>query len=369
MSTAASFGPARGLRRLLRVLARPVRTARGRRGVVLQPYRGYGSPERIFVIGRVFWQHTGGSIEAAELRAIIRRLRRRPVRGARVRASFYGAEQEFVTDRDGYFRIEMAPGEPVPGDRVWHRLGLHLLSPRPAEAETEVFIPPPNARTVVVSDIDDTVMHTGVANKAATFWRLFVADAGSRTVLPGVAALYRALHAGPSGSECNPMLYVSRAPWGVYDMLEEFFHRHEIPNGPILFLREWGLSWKRPLPRRAAQHKHRLIDAMFSLYSGMSFVLIGDSGQKDPEIYRRIVERYSGRVKAVYIREVAARGRRRAEEVAEIARALAENGGHLVLAADSDAIAKDAARLGLISAEQLAAIEERVEERVEERQP
>jgi phosphatidate phosphatase APP1 len=360
---ARAFDPGRGLRRVLRVLARPVRTARGRRGVVLQPYRGYGSPERIFVIGRVFWQHTGGSIEAAELRAILRRIRRRPVRGARVRASFYGAEAEVVTDRDGYFRIDMAPGGPVPRDRVWHRLHLSLVAPRRAEAETEVFIPPPTARTVVVSDIDDTVMLTGVANKAASFWRLFVADAGSRTVLPGVAALYRALHAGPSGGECNPMLYVSRAPWGVYDMLVEFFHRHAIPNGPILFLREWGISWKRPVPRRATQHKRSLIEAMLEVYRELPFVLIGDSGQKDPEIYRRIVERHAGRVRAVYIREVAARGPERAEEVAAIARALAETGGHLVLAADSLAIAEDAARLGLISAEQLAGIETRVEER------
>jgi phosphatidate phosphatase APP1 len=361
---ALAFDPGRGLKRLLRVLARPVRTARGRRGVVLQPYRGYGSTERIFVIGRVFWQHTGGSIEAAELRAIVRRIRRRPVRGARVRASFYGAETEVVTDRDGYFRIEMEPGTPVPRDLVWHRLGLTLVAPRPAEAETQVFIPPPTARTVIVSDIDDTVMHTGVVNKAASFWRLFVADAGSRTVLPGVSALYRALHAGPSGSECNPMLYVSRAPWGVYDMLVEFFHRHAIPNGPILFLREWGISWKRPLPRRAAQHKRALIEGMLKVYGELPFVLIGDSGQKDPETYRRIVERHAGRVRAVYIRDVAARGRERAEEVAAMARALAETGGHLVLAPESRAIAEDAVRLGLISAEQLEGIESRVEERL-----
>lgn len=35
--------------------------------------------------------------------------------------------------------------------------------------------------------------------------------------------------------------YVSRGPWGIYEMLDEFFHVHEIPVGPILFLREWGV--------------------------------------------------------------------------------------------------------------------------------
>lgn len=353
-------GPLHGL---LRLLARPVRQARGRRGVVLQPYRGYGSNSRIFVIGRAFWQRTDEQ-EEAEFRAILRRIRRRPVRGALIRARFYGAEQTVRTDHDGYFRVEMGPGEAVAGDRVWHRLDLTMLVPEVVSSFAEVYIPPTAARVVVVSDIDDTVMHTGVANKAAMLWRLFVEDAESRTVLPGVSVLYRALHAGAGGDEGNPMLYVSRAPWGIYEILEEFFQRHEIPVGPILFLREWGVSLKRPLPRRAVDHKRHLIEAMMRLYADMPFVLIGDSGQRDPEIYRRMVERFGGRVRAIYIRDVTARGPERAAEVTAMAETLRAAGVHLVLAPDSAAIADDAARLGLISAQAREAVKARVEERL-----
>ncbi len=145
-----------------------------------------------------------------------------------------------------------------------------------------MFIPPERCRCVVVSDIDDTVMRTGVANKLKMLWRLFVEDAESRVAFPGVAALYRALHAGAGGAEGNPMLYVSRAPWGLYEMLSEFFQRHGIPAGPVLFLREWGLSWTHPLPRRATDHKQALIRHMLALYRDLPFVLIGDSGQHDP---------------------------------------------------------------------------------------
>jgi phosphatidate phosphatase APP1 len=359
-------GASRGaspVRGLLRLLARPVRRARGRRGVVLQPYRGYGSPTRIFVIGRAFWQRTGGRGEGSELDDVLRRIRRRPVRGARIRARFYGAERVVETDADGYFRVEMSPGGEVPADRVWHRLDLAMEAPEAVAACAEVYIPPAASRVVVVSDIDDTVMHTGVANKAAMLWRLFVEDADSRTVFPGVAALYRALHAGAGGEEGNPMLYVSRAPWGIYEILEEFFRRHAIPVGPILFLREWGLSWKSPLPRRAIDHKRHLIDAMMRLYADMPFVLIGDSGQRDPEIYREIVARHGARVRAVYIRDVEARGPDRRAEVSTMAAAVRAAGAHLVLAADSAAIAEDAARLGLISPEAAQAIAARVEER------
>ena len=215
----------------------------------------------------------------------------------------------------------------------------------------------------MVSDIDDTVMHTGVANKAAMLWRLFVEDAESRTVFPGVAVPLPGAPRRGGGAEGNPMLYVSRAPWGIYEILEEFFRRHDIPVGPILFLREWGLGWTSPLPRRALDHKRHLIEAMMRLYADMPFVLIGDSGQRDPEIYHEIVAHHRGRVRAVYIRDVKARGPERAAEVTAMAATLRAAGAHLVLAADSAAIAEDAARLGLISPEAVAAVAARVAER------
>jgi phosphatidate phosphatase APP1 len=208
---------------------------------------------------------------------------------------------------------------------------------------------------VVISDIDDTVMYTGVANKLRMLWRLFVADAQSRVAFPGVGALYRALHAGASGDQQNPMLYVSRAPWGIYEVLEEFFGQHGIPTGPILFLREWGVSWTSPLPRKAEDHKRELIHNMLALYGELPFILIGDSGQHDPEVYRQIVEEHPGRVLAVYIRNVS-RDAKRIREVEDLAKAVAGAGSSLVLAADSVVMAEHAVSLGLVSPETVSEV-------------
>ncbi|MBE7245725.1 MAG: DUF2183 domain-containing protein, partial [Actinomycetospora chiangmaiensis] len=271
-------------------------------------------------------------------------------------ARFGGAQVRVVTDRDGYFRIHLNPRAlPAPGDGPWYEVALTLESDPPIEAIGFVFIPPTESGFVVISDIDDTVMRTGVANKLTMLWRLFVEDAESRVAFPGVAALYRALHAGPAGAGANPMLYVSRAPWGLYEMLTEFFRRHGIPAGPVLFLREWGLSWTHPLPRRATDHKQALIGHMLSLYRTQPFVLIGDSGQHDPEVYAGIVAAHPGRVRAVYIRNVS-KGRGRVEEIARLAGAVAAAGSSLVLAADSIAIAAHAAETGLIAPEAVAAV-------------
>jgi phosphatidate phosphatase APP1 len=336
---------------VVRLAGRPVRRAQGEGNVVIEPYRGYGTRSEVFLIGRVFRQSNSDPTDIgtfrSELRDIGRRVRRRSLPGVAVTARFYGTTETTTTDPDGYFRVHLRPQTAPSPDLTWHAIDLLLEEPEHVEAQGQIYIPPSRASFVIISDIDDTIMHTGVANKLGMLWRLFVADAQSRVAFPGVAALYRAFYAGRSGDEANPMLYVSRAPWGIYAVLEEFFQQHGIPVGPVLFLREWGISWRSPLPRKAADHKQELIQNMLGLYQELPFVLIGDSGQHDPEVYRQIVEEHPGRVLAVYIRNVS-RDPKRIADIEELAITIAGAGSSFVLAADSLAIAEHAAGLGLV---------------------
>lgn len=331
-----------GLRRLLRQFARPARTDRGGYGVVVEPYRGYGTDRELHLMGRVFWQ-PGGRARGGDLRGALARLLRRGAPGYSLEARFGDARQRLCTDADGYFHLRMQIRQEPPREQLWHTVELEL--PGGATAVGEVFIPPHGARFVVISDIDDTVMFTGVANKAKMLWRLFAQGAHSRTAFPGVAAFYRALH----GAEQNPILYVSRGPWSIYSMLERFFQLHRIPVGPVLFLREWGLSLSHPLPRRAEGHKLRLIRDMLALYHDLPFVLIGDSGQHDPEIYAQIVREHPQRVAAVYIRNVDHHPER-AAVIDRLADEVVSAGSSLLLAADTMAMAEHAAAHGLVPA-------------------
>lgn len=349
---------ARSLRRPLRLLARPARAAAGR-SMTIQSYRGYGTPREVFLMGRVF--HQPGGVLRPHRRGLVRdlidtawRFLRWGAAGASVTARFGGTDRQTVTDGRGYFRLRMQPAGPPPAGRLWHRMDLETPGPAGTtiRAKGELFIPPESCRFVVISDIDDTVVHTGVANKAMMVYRLFFQPVHSRVAFPGVAALYRALHRGPSGDQLNPMLYVSRGPWSLYEVLDEFFHIHDIPVGPILFLRDWGLTLQRPLPPRAAGHKLDLIRGMLSLYDRLPFVLIGDSGQRDPEIYAQIVREHPGRVRAVYVRNVS-RDPRRRRAIEDLAVEVAQAGSSLLLAADSFAMAQHAATHDLISSADL----------------
>ncbi|MEX2470992.1 MAG: phosphatase domain-containing protein [Gemmatimonadota bacterium] len=344
----------RGLRRAMRVISRPVRRDRGLKGVVIQPYRGYGTPEAVYLMGRVFRQpRFGESLPPGsvfrEISDIFRRLSRWGLSDVTVSACVARTERSFTTDSDGYFQVELRPEEPLDPEVGWLR--VHLEASRRGETATAngmVYVAPPSARLLVISDIDDTVMHTGVANKAKMLWRLFVQDAESRAAFPGVAALYRGLHDGPGGGERNPMLYVSRAPWSIYEVLETFFRLKEIPEGPVLFLREWGLTLQRPLPRRADDHKRDLIEGMLERYPDLPVLLIGDSGQHDPEVYAGIVRDHPGRIAAVYIRDVSG-SQTRADEIGGLAKEMAEAGSPLILGDDSRTMAQHALEAGFLS--------------------
>ena len=286
----------RAATRILNLAARPVRTAHGKRGIVLQPYRGYGSREEVFLIGRVFRQsHTGRrrrGRSGGHLRDIGRRIVRRSVADATVRARFGDAEQRAVTDRDGYFRIHLKVRELAPSRDCSHDMDLVLDQLGARSTRHGAGLHPAGALPPCRDQRHRRHRHVHRRRQQA--------EDDVAAVRPGRGKPRRLPRGGRAlpGDACrrcraderNPMLYVSRAPWGIYDVLEEFFQIHGIPVGPMLFLREWGITWKRPLPRKAEDHKRELIGNMLALYKDLPFVLIGDSGQHDPEVYRRIVE-------------------------------------------------------------------------------
>jgi phosphatidate phosphatase APP1 len=296
------------------------------RPFILETYRGYGARGRAVLRGRIYR-------EPARRSAFLRRLTRRGVGDIAVMGVFGGIEAQARTDRDGYFRLVWESLDD--GLTGWQDVSLNAAG---TQASGEVHLRGAASRFVVISDIDDTVMVTGVANKAAMYWRLFLQSPDSRRVFPGVPGFYRALRDGAGGAEDNPVLFVSRGPWSIYDVLSGFFADRGVADRPILLLREWGLTLQSPMPRRARAHKRELIDEIMSVYGDADYVLIGDNGQRDPALYAEIVASNPGRIRAVYIRDVAGTGR--ADPLRDVPFVVsAETGDMLRHAADAGLIA------------------------------
>jgi phosphatidate phosphatase APP1 len=282
------------------------------------------------------------------LRNMARRFFSDEVPGARVTASFAGTTQELVADEEGYVHARLELATPLADKPAWHEVTLELTWPRRRRQgqvlATGRVLVPGNASYAVVSDMDDTVIHSGVTRLLTMLKVALLSNAHTRLPFEGVPAFYRALQRGPDGRGWNPIFYVSGSPWNLADMLEDFMDLHGVPRGP-LFLRDWS-----PLTVKGGTRRHKLevIDGLMDLYPDLPFVLIGDSGEHDPEIYREVVLAHPGRVRAVYIRDVTS-GARKAE-VDVIAAELRERGVDLVHDDDTEAAALHARANGLIAA-------------------
>jgi phosphatidate phosphatase APP1 len=193
---------------------------------------------------------------------------------------------------------------------------------------------------------------------------VLLTSAHSRMPFDHVDSLYRALERGTTGTKHNPIFYLSSSPWNFYDLLEEFFRVHDIPEGP-LFLRDWNFSPRKLLGMGHQEHKLVRLRHLFEVYADLDWVLIGDSGQEDPEIYREAVREYADRVKAIYIRDVSppARGR----EVHAIADEVRAMGVEMLLVEEKTEAAVHAAENGLIAEEALRRM--RAEDAEHEREP
>jgi phosphatidate phosphatase APP1 len=103
-------------------------------------------------------------------------------------------------------------------------------------------------------------------------------------------------------------------------------------------------------------HKFREIEQIFEAYPHLNFVLVGDSGQEDPVIYREVVKRFPGRVLAIYIRDVQLPERKKI--AVEVSQTLTEHKIEMIIVSDTVEAAKHAADSGLIFTEAIPAIEQ-----------
>ncbi|WP_397445475.1 App1 family protein [Polaribacter sp. R77954] len=166
-----------------------------------------------------------------------------------------------------------------------------------------LLIPPKNANFGVISDIDDTILHTGVVSLLK--WRLivntFFKSPFTRKALKGTSHFYSLLHAGISKKNTNPFFYVSHSPWNMYRYLEYFLSKNNFPKGAILLRAMSSLFSKN---RKEKPQKQQEIINILNTYKTLPFILIGDAGEHDTEIYMQTVTQFPNRIKAIYVRSV-----------------------------------------------------------------
>jgi phosphatidate phosphatase APP1 len=281
------------------------------------PYRGYGNETEIFIRGMViedkglskpkdkhwYWRN---------LLATIKRFSSDEIPGVEVKAKLLGAELTVETDDLGFFdfHFHFEDKADVLLSKEWHTVHFELLDEIVEEqpriyATGEVRIVPSDQKRIIVSDVDDTVM---ISHATQTFRKLrlmLFKNALTRNAFSNVGLFYQGLAEGKDKLENNPFFFVSSSEWNLYDLLEDFFTFNKIPKG-VFLLRTLTYSiykfWKSG--GGSHEHKYDKIKLLMEFYPHSGFILIGDSGQHDPEIYSRLALDFPHRVEVIYIRTI-----------------------------------------------------------------
>jgi phosphatidate phosphatase APP1 len=350
----------------------------GRREITVLPFIGCGTPRRAHVRGRVVLGRTAAPPIPPAGGSPAQRVGQEPGdagRGWRERlASFRAGATPFLTievpgcpavvhgplgetaaraDRQGYLDVPLDLGGLAPG---WHQVTVTASwRGRSADAALPVLVVDPEATLAVVSDVDDTVIETGITRGLEVLRLTLLTEVTERTPLPGAAELYRALTASRDGRRPVPVFYLSTSPWNLYELLTRFLVLRGFPAGPLL-LTDWGPSRTSLLRVPTEEHKLTLIRALLAQHPALQVVLVGDTGQLDPEIYATVAQEAPERVRAVYVRRTIGMPARRAVELHGLVRRVAACGVPMLVVEDSVQIAEHAARIGLLTGTDVQAV-------------
>lgn len=333
--------------------------------VRLQPFFGYRSETRLTISARALRagrpEHARfekrGRLQA--MRTMLAHFGSREVAGLAVRLELKGTggaalDVDAVSDAEGYVRFDVAlePAWPLSQDPAWEVACFHWITPEgPQCIEGYVLAPGTATHLAVVSDIDDTIVETGITGgmrAVAKNWRRVLAELpDERIAVPGADVFYGALGGGavlaaPGGAGTRyaathrPFFYISSSPWNLFSYLVAFQQSRNLPLGPLM-LRDWGLNRATFGSESHGGHKRAALDQLLAFYPNMRFALIGDDTQGDLPAYADTVQANPGRVAAVFIRTGAG-----ALSAAEIAgRAIVEAAGVPLWLGDDFATGRD----------------------------
>jgi hypothetical protein len=150
----------------------------------------------------------------------------------------------------------------------------------------------------VISDIDDTIKVTRVLDRRATLRNTFLEPFAA---VPGMPELYQAWAEKDRAQFC----YVSASPWQLFAPLSDFTHACHFPAGTF-YLKDF--RWKDRtffnLFEKPDKYKLSILKPILERFVERRFVLVGDSGEMDPEIYGELARQFPRQIEKIFIREV-----------------------------------------------------------------
>jgi phosphatidate phosphatase APP1 len=215
-----------------------------------------------------------------------------PVANTPISAFFYNEsasrQHTVYTDASGHFTCRAALD--------FTPTHVRVLASERLSATEEVLVTSPKGVSLI-SDIDDTIKHSAISAGAREIFRnAFIRELGDLTI-EGVREWYNTMH--DMGVKLH---YVSNSPWQMYPVLTSYFKMAHLPKGSFHLKQYSGML--QGIFEPVAERKKASLDKIMRDFPDRKFILVGDSGEADLEVYTEAAMDNPGRVIGIFIRDV-----------------------------------------------------------------
>jgi len=207
-------------------------------------------------------------------------------------------EEKFQTrsDDEGYFLFEVD----LTLEEGYHDIFLQIdKHPIKQKYSVPIMI---DKGVGIISDFDDTVIVSDVTNKLKLAYTLLAKNYKQRVLVLGMKEHFEEILAQNAKNFPSTLFFLTGSPKQLFDAINQFLDFHHFPSHQLLAKQVHGDA-SDPLFDQLA-YKTKQIENLFAFYPKMQWVLFGDSGEKDREVYEAIAKKYPKRVRAFYIRDV-----------------------------------------------------------------
>ena len=267
-------------------------------------YHAYGNNHQVIVQGRMEKKKDFKKVTQDDgwFRNLWRRLRQvegDEIESATINLSINHESFKTKGDDEGYFEFNIKTKEVLP--MGFQKITLHIEGNKNLH-ETNATIIDTTFLISIISDFDDTIIVSDVTHKIKLGVNTMFKNYKQRTLVPTMLERFKKILAqNPKGTP-STLFVLSGSPQQLFIPVEEFLDYYHFPKHTLILKKAHGAN-KDPLTDQFA-YKTQKIERLIKLYPNIQWVMFGDSGEKDYQVYKAIKEKYPKKVKSYFIRNV-----------------------------------------------------------------
>ncbi len=270
----------------------------------IELYHAYGNAHHVIIQGRMVKKKHFQKVTTEDgwFRNLWRRMRQLEsdeIESGVIVASLNHENFKTKGDDEGYFEFDIKTQKSL--KMGYRKVDLNIAG-NPVSKESNITVIDATPLIGIISDFDDTIIVSNVTHKIKLGINILFKNYKQRNVVPTMQARFEKILSHNPKDAPSTLFILSGSPQQLFTPVEKFLDLHHFPKHTLILKKAHGEN-KDPLIDQFA-YKTKKIERLIKLYPNIRWIMFGDSGEKDPYVYKAIIDKYPNKVVRYYIRNV-----------------------------------------------------------------